>query len=112
MSGWATALPAVSAAFLSSLVEAVEALTIVLAVGLVRGWRPAAWGAICGLLVLAAIVVALGGVLNLIPIRVLQFAVGVLLLRLAGIVRTAITIAATLALHTFEVSHSSSRRPP
>jgi hypothetical protein len=33
--------PAISAAFLSSLVEAVEALTIVLAVGTVRGWRPA-----------------------------------------------------------------------
>jgi len=42
----------------------------------------------------------------------LKRAVGVLLLRLAGIVRTAVTIAATLALHTFEVSHSSSRRPP
>jgi uncharacterized membrane protein len=36
------AITAVSAAFLGSLVEAVEALTIVLAVATVRGWRPAA----------------------------------------------------------------------
>jgi transposase len=33
--------PAMAAAFLASLVEAVEALTIVLAVATVRGWRPA-----------------------------------------------------------------------
>ena len=33
--------PAMTAAFLASLVEAVEALTIVLAVATVRGWRPA-----------------------------------------------------------------------
>src|SRR4029079_1588362 len=42
---WTTAAPAVTTAFLSSLVEAVEALTIVLAVASVRGWRPAALGA-------------------------------------------------------------------
>jgi hypothetical protein len=35
--------PVVTAAFLASLVEAVEALTIVLAVATVRGWRPAGW---------------------------------------------------------------------
>lgn len=33
------------AAFLASLVEFVEALTIILAVGTVRGWRPALTGA-------------------------------------------------------------------
>jgi hypothetical protein len=37
---------AVTAAFLGSLVEAVEALTIVLAVAVVRGWRAAGFGAI------------------------------------------------------------------
>ena len=36
--------PAIAAAFLASLVEAVEALTIVLAVAIVRGWRPAGPG--------------------------------------------------------------------
>ena len=40
--------PTVLAAFLASLVEFVEALTIVLAVGTVRGWRPALAGDSCG----------------------------------------------------------------
>ena len=48
MMTWTVAAPAISAAFLSSLVEAVEALTIVLAVGTVRGWRPAGLGAVAG----------------------------------------------------------------
>ena len=39
---------AVASAFLASLVEAVEALTIVLAVGTVRGWRPALAGTLAG----------------------------------------------------------------
>jgi Ca2+/H+ antiporter, TMEM165/GDT1 family len=71
---------AVVAAFLGSLVEAVEALTIVLAVGVVRGWRPALLGTAAGLVVLAAIVAALGPALSLIPIEWLQLAVGTLLL--------------------------------
>lgn len=37
---WAHAAPSILASFLASLVEFVEALTIVLAVGTVRGWRP------------------------------------------------------------------------
>ncbi len=41
---WSTAAPAVGAAFLASLVEVVEAFTIVLAVATLRGWRPAALG--------------------------------------------------------------------
>ena len=45
---WTTAAPAVSAAFLSSVVEVVEAFTIVLAVATVRGWRPASLGALDG----------------------------------------------------------------
>jgi Ca2+/H+ antiporter, TMEM165/GDT1 family len=40
--------PAMTAAFLASLVEAVEALTIVLAVATVRGWRPAGFGELAG----------------------------------------------------------------
>src|SRR5438874_469327 len=72
--------PAMTAAFLGSLVEAVEVLTIVLAVATVRGWRPAALGALVGLSVLVLIVVALGPFLDLIPLHVLQLAVGVLLL--------------------------------
>jgi uncharacterized membrane protein len=68
------------AAFLASLVEAVEALTIVLAVATVRGWRPAGLGALAGLGVLVLIVVGLGPLLELVPLHVLQLAIGVLLL--------------------------------
>jgi Ca2+/H+ antiporter, TMEM165/GDT1 family len=98
---WSSAAPAVLAAFLSSLVEAVEALTIVLAVATVRGWRPAGLGAIAGLALLGAIVLALGPVLDAVPLRLLQFAIGVLLL-LFGMrwLRKAILRAAgVIALH-------------
>src|SRR6202790_4184527 len=71
---------AVTAAFLASLVEAVEALTIVLAVAIVRGWRPAGLGALAGLAVLAMIVMALGPLLHHVPLRLLQLVIGVLLL--------------------------------
>ena len=71
---------AVTAAFLASLVEAVEALTIVLAVAVVRGWRPAGLGALAGLGVLAVIVIALGPLLEHLPLDVLRLAIGILLL--------------------------------
>jgi Ca2+/H+ antiporter, TMEM165/GDT1 family len=74
------AFPAISAAFLASLVEAVEAVTIVLAVGTVRGWRSAGTGALAGLLALALIVIFLGPLLGRVPLRPLQFVIGVLLL--------------------------------
>lgn len=72
--------PVVTATFLASLVEAVEALTIVLAVATVRGWRPAGLGAIAGLGALALIVVALGPLLDQVPLHLLQLVIGVLLL--------------------------------
>jgi uncharacterized membrane protein len=72
--------PVMTTAFLASLVEAVEALTIVLAVATVRGWRPAGLGALAGLLVLAFIVVALGPLLDRLPLSLLQLAIGILLL--------------------------------
>jgi uncharacterized membrane protein len=68
------------AAFLASLVEFVEALTIVLAVGTVRGWRPALTGAGLGVAALAALVAVLGPALSLVPLQLLQLAIGVLLL--------------------------------
>jgi uncharacterized membrane protein len=80
MPTWTTAAPAVSAAFLSSIVEVVEAFTIVLAVATVRGWRPASLGAVAGLVLLALIVVTFGPLLGLVPLHGLQFAVGLLLL--------------------------------
>ena len=77
---WAHIGPVMSAAFLASLVEAVEALTIVLAVATVRGWRPAWLGAIAGLSSLTLIVLALGPLLDRVPLHLLQLAIGVLLL--------------------------------
>ena len=77
---FATAAPAVTAAFLASLVEVVEAFTIVLAVATLRGWRPAALGTISGLTVLTAIVLLLGPLLDRVPITSLQLAIGILLL--------------------------------
>jgi len=77
---WTSVAPAVLAAFLSSLVEAVEALTIVLAVATVRGWRPAGLGAVAGLATLALIVLTLGPLLDRVPLHALQLAIGVLLL--------------------------------
>jgi uncharacterized membrane protein len=52
----------------------------VLAVATVRGWRPAGLGALAGLLVLAFVVVALGPLLDRLPLSVLQLAIGILLL--------------------------------
>src|SRR5437588_278232 len=74
------AAAAVSAAFLASLVEAVEAFTIVLAAAAVRSWRVAALGAAAALALLAIIVVAAGPLLERIPIEWLQLGVGFSLL--------------------------------
>jgi uncharacterized membrane protein len=70
----------VISSFLASSVETVEAVTIVLAMGLTRGWRSTLIGAGTALLALAAIVAALGPALTVIPIEVLRLVVGALLL--------------------------------
>src|SRR5712664_4173926 len=80
MIDWAHAGPSVVAAFLASLVEFVEALTVVLAVGTVRGWRPALLGTAAGLALLLLIVVALGPALTRIRLDAVQLVVGTLLL--------------------------------
>jgi len=77
---WTHAGPAVVAAFLASLVEFVEALTVVLAVGVTRGWRDALTGAGAAALVLLALVAALGPLLTRIPLHAIQLVVGALLL--------------------------------
>jgi uncharacterized membrane protein len=80
MTDLTTIVSVAGASFVASFVEAVEALTIVLAVGVARGWRPALTGAAAGLAALALIVAVLGPLIGAVPIRGLQFAVGVLLL--------------------------------
>ncbi len=71
--------PSVLAAFLASLVEFVEALTVILAVGSVRGWRDAIGGAAAALAVLLIIIVVLGSALTRIPLEFIQLAIGALL---------------------------------
>ena len=116
---WAHA-PAMTAAFLASLVEAVEALTIVLAVATVRGWRPAGFGALVGLVSLVLIVVALGPLLDRVPLHLLQLAIGILLLLFGmrwlrkAILRSAGVIplhdeAAVFATETAELREQASR---
>jgi uncharacterized membrane protein len=68
------------AAFLACSVEMVEALTIVLAVGVTRGWRSTLIGAVVAALALMAVVAALGPALTRIPINALRAVVGGLLL--------------------------------
>lgn len=66
--------------FLASIVEGVEALTIVLAIGTTRGWRSTWYGVAAALVSLAIIVAILGPSLTAIPINALRIVVGSLLL--------------------------------
>jgi uncharacterized membrane protein len=79
-SAWSVAATAVGSAFLASLVEVVEAFTIVLAVGTLRGWRPAAFGTVGALAVLGGLLVLLGPLLDRVPLHLLQLFIGILLL--------------------------------
>jgi len=76
----AHAITAILAAFLASIVEVTEAYTIVLAVGLSRGWRSASAGAAAALIVLTLIVAAFGPLLGRVPLAALQLPIGLLLL--------------------------------
>ena len=68
------------AVFLACVVEAVEALTIVLAAGTGRDWRSAITGVVAGVGVLALIVAVLGPAVTAIPLGGLRLIVGGLLL--------------------------------
>ena len=66
--------------FLACSVEAVEALTIVLAVGVTRSWRSALYGVGAGVLVLSVLTAAIGPALTALPLSTLRLVVGGLLL--------------------------------
>lgn len=66
--------------FLACAVEAVEAVTIVLAVGVTRDWRSAWTGVAVALLTLAVVIALLGPALTALPITALRLVVGGLLL--------------------------------
>ena len=74
-----TALPLILTVFVACAVEAIEALTIVLAAGLTREWRSTFQGMAVALAVLAAIVAALGPTITLLPLTALRLVVGALL---------------------------------
>ncbi len=80
MTNITTIASTMTAAFLGSFVEVVEAFTIILAVGVSRSWRPAFIGTGLALAVLAALILVLGPLLGLIPIKLLQFVIGTLLI--------------------------------
>lgn len=75
-----SAVVLVLAVFAACVVESVEALTIVLAVGITRGWSATLRGVVTALAVLAVVVAVLGPTLTVIPISVLRLVVGGLLL--------------------------------
>jgi uncharacterized membrane protein len=74
------ALPLVITVFLACAVEAVEALTIVLAAGLTREWRSTLQGMAAALVTLAAITAAVGPAVSHLPLTPLRVVVGALLL--------------------------------
>ncbi len=104
----ATAAPIVGASFLASTVEIVEAFTIVLAVSVVRGIRPAALGTGAALAVLGLAVALFGPLLSSVPIHGLQLVIGVLLLVFGlGWLRKAVLRAGgVLALHDEDAAFS------
>jgi uncharacterized membrane protein len=92
--------------FVACAVEAVEALTIVLAVGTTRSWSSALYGTGAAVVALAAVVAALGPALTALPLDTLRLVVGALLL-MFGLqwLRKAVLRAAGLkALHDEEAA--------
>jgi uncharacterized membrane protein len=92
--------------FVATAVEMVEALTIVLAVGVSRGWRQALQGALSALVVLILLVAAFGvSLATKVPLHLLQFVVGLGLL-VFGLswLRKAVSRAAGLRPHRDEAA--------
>jgi len=97
------------AAFLGSAVESVEALTIVLAVGLTRGWREPLLGTAAALVLLVALVLAFGQlIVTTIPDSALKLVVGTLLLLfgLRWLHRAVLRSAGVVAMHDEEHAYN------
>jgi Ca2+/H+ antiporter, TMEM165/GDT1 family len=109
MTNWIHAGPTVAAAFLASLVEFVEAFTIVLAAGTVRGWRGAWAGVVAALGALVLIVLAGGSVLERFPLGQLRLGVGILLLLfgMRWLRKSTLRAAGIIALHDESAAYSS-----
>lgn len=103
----AAALPS----FIASAVEFVEATTIVLAVGVTRGWRAPLYGAIAAALTLAVIVAVLGvTIVTVVPEHLLKSIVGALLLLfgLRWLRKAILRFAGIVALHDEELAYLKS----
>ena len=97
----AAALPA----FIASAVEFVEATTIILAVGVTRGWRAPLYGSLAAAATLAAIIAALGvTIVTVVPEHALKAFVGALLLLfgLRWLRKAVLRFAGIVALHDEE----------
>lgn len=93
------------AAFLGSAVESVEALTIVLAVGLTRGWRAPLYGTVAALVLLGALVLAFGQLItSTVPETTLKLVVGtlILLFGLRWLHKAVLRSAGVIAMHDEE----------
>ncbi len=95
--------------FFACLVEAVEALTIVLAAGTARDWRSAIVGSLSGLAVLAVVIAALGPAISAIPLDALRLVVGGLLLifGLQWLRKAILRASGNKALHDEEVAYQA-----
>ena len=93
------------AAFLGTAVESVEALTIVLAVGLTRGWRAPLYGTVAALVSLAVLVTVFGQlIVQRVPESSLKLVIGTLLLLfgLRWLHKAVLRSAGVVALHDEE----------
>jgi uncharacterized membrane protein len=101
------------ASFLAASVEFIEALTIVMAVGAVRGFRQALRGTVLAVLALALLVAVLGvAVLRFVPLDVLKGVIGVLLLLfgLKWLRKSILRFAGRAALHDEAVAFDRERQ--
>jgi uncharacterized membrane protein len=92
-------------AFIASAVEFVEATTIILAVGVTRGWRAPLYGTIAAALTLAVIIALLGvTIVTVVPEHALKAFVGALLLLfgLRWLRKAVLRFAGIVALHDEE----------
>ncbi len=104
--------------FLACLVEAVEALTIILAAGSARDWRSAITGSLVGVFVLVAVIATLGPAISAIPLDGLRLFVGGLLLifGLQWLRKAILRASGNKALHdealAYEAALTEARRAP
>jgi uncharacterized membrane protein len=98
------------AAFLGSAVESIEALTIVLAVGLTRGWRSPLYGTVVALVSLAVLVVVFGQlIVTRVPESTLKLIIGTLivLFGLRWLHKAVLRSAGVIAMHDEDKSYAA-----